>query len=329
MRAMMVEIGLEIEQLAFEIGGCPEQRTIQALSTEGADQPLHKWMGQGNVRHGFDFGHLQDSQIGLPLMKAIKRIMVGTEVFRDGLVASKGVIEHLAKGVPVDRAGLQAKPNDATSVLIHDDQYPVSPQQRRFAAKEVHAPETVLHVTKECQPGRTTSVWLGSVIRGQDAPNDVFIDGDAERPSNLLGNARAAPGGIALFGGDDRVPEFWGRTLGTGLGPGFRREEQAVLALGQDLVKAQEGRRLQNKGRTDQPARLYKQRAPTGDEAIREAEIGGALAGTIEDQELMFDEEGLGNYGTDAARARQSSDGREEMDEKDRKIAHFRMVARN
>jgi hypothetical protein len=37
MRAMMVEIGLEIDQLAFEIGGCPEQGTIQALAAEGAD----------------------------------------------------------------------------------------------------------------------------------------------------------------------------------------------------------------------------------------------------------------------------------------------------
>ena len=83
MRAMVVKIGFEIEQLAFEIGSCPEQHTIQALSAEGADQPLHKWMGQGNVGHGLDFGHLQDSQVGLPLMKTINRIVVGTEVFRE------------------------------------------------------------------------------------------------------------------------------------------------------------------------------------------------------------------------------------------------------
>jgi hypothetical protein len=37
MRAMMVEIGLEIEQLAFEIGAGPEQGTVLALSAEGAD----------------------------------------------------------------------------------------------------------------------------------------------------------------------------------------------------------------------------------------------------------------------------------------------------
>ena len=43
----------------------------------------------------------------------------------------------------------------------------------------------------------------------------------------------------------------------------------------------------------------------------------------------MFDEEGLGNYGTDAAWPRQSGDGREEMAEKDYEIAHLRIVARN
>ena len=71
-------------------------------------------------------------------------------------MASNGVVEHSAKGDAVDRAGVQAKPNDPTSVLIHDDQYPVSVQHRRFAAKEVRAPETVLQVTEESQPRRTT-----------------------------------------------------------------------------------------------------------------------------------------------------------------------------
>ena len=78
--------------------------------------------------------------------------------------------------------------------------------------------------------------------------------------------------------------------------------------------------------RRDRP---QEQSAPTGDHAIRQAEVGSALAGAIEDEQLMFDEEGLGHYGTDATRARKSDEGRDEMDEKDRKIAHFRMVARN
>jgi len=75
--------------------------------------------------------------------------------------------------------------------------------------------------------------------------------------------------------------------------------------------------------------RPHKQSAPAGDEPIREAEVGSAVAGTIEDQQLMFDEEGLGNYGTDAARLCQSGEGGDEVDEKDHEIAHSRMVARN
>jgi hypothetical protein len=164
-------------------------------------------------------------------------------------------------------------------------------------------------------------------MRGQDPPNHVFIDGDAERPSNLLSDSGAAPGRIALFGGDNRVHEFLGRTFGTGLVPAFRGEEPAVLALGQDLVKAQEGRRFQNDGGTDEPGRPQEQSAPTGDDAIREAEIGSALARAIEDQQLMFDEEGLSKYGTDAPRTGKSDEGCDEMDEKDDEIAHFRILA--
>ena len=71
-----------------------------------------------------------------------------------------------------------------------------------------------------------------------------------------------------MFGGDDCVNEFFGRTLGTGLAPAFRREEQAVLALGQGLRKVQERRGLQNDGRTDQPGGPQEQGAPAGNEAI-------------------------------------------------------------
>jgi hypothetical protein len=49
----------------------PEQRAIQILASKGADQPLHEWMGQGNVGDGLDFGHLQYPQIGLPLLNGI------------------------------------------------------------------------------------------------------------------------------------------------------------------------------------------------------------------------------------------------------------------
>lgn len=61
-------------------------------------------------------------------------------------------------------------------------------------------------------------------------------------------------------------------------------------------------------GRTDQPGGPQEQSAPTGDDAIRDAEVGSALVGAIEDQQLMFDEEKLSHYGTDAAPTRQSGE---------------------
>jgi hypothetical protein len=43
----------------------------------------------------------------------------------------------------------------------------------------------------------------------------------------------------------------------------------------------------------------------------------------------MLDEDGLGNYGTDAAATCKSGNGGEKVDEKDREIAHICIVARN
>ena len=191
---MIVEVGPEIEQLVFEIRGRPEQRAIQTLPSNRADQPLHKGMGQGNVGDGLDFGHLQDPQIGLPLLKPIKRIMVGAEVFRHRAVPSNGAVEHPAECDTIDRSGMDAESNDPARVLIHDDQNPVGPQRGRFAPEQIHTPETVLQVSNEGQPGRTASVRFGSVVAGENPSNNVFVDGDVERQGNLLSDSRTAPG---------------------------------------------------------------------------------------------------------------------------------------
>ena len=80
-------------------------------------------------------------------------------------------------------------------------------------------------MTEESQPGRPPGVRLGLVMSGQDAPNDVFIEGGAERQSNLLSDPRAAPRGIALLSGENRVDEFFGGTIGTGLAPAYWGEK--------------------------------------------------------------------------------------------------------
>jgi hypothetical protein len=53
-----------------------------------------KGMRQGNVGEGLEFCHLQDPQIGLPLVELIDRIMVGAEVLWQPALTSNGAAEH-------------------------------------------------------------------------------------------------------------------------------------------------------------------------------------------------------------------------------------------
>src|SRR5207249_1153184 len=116
MGAMIVEVCPEIEQLVFEIRSGPEQRAIQILASNRADQPFHKGMGQGNIGDRFNLGHLQYPQIGLPLLKPIKGIMIGAEVLRHPALPSNGVVEHPTKSDTIDGSGMDSEPNDATRV---------------------------------------------------------------------------------------------------------------------------------------------------------------------------------------------------------------------
>src|SRR5450759_4149420 len=217
MRAMLVEICLEIEQLAFQIGRGPEQHAIQILTSNRADQPFHKGMGQGNIGNGFDLGHQQYSQIGLPLSKPIKWIMVGAEVLGHPGLPANGAVEHAAKCDPIDGSGMDAEANDPAGILIHDDQDPVGPQGGRFAAEQIHTPEAVLHVAKEGQPGWSSGVLFRPIVGGENPSNNVFVDGDAKSQGNLLSDSRTAPGRIALLHLDDGVDEFFVGPLWSGL----------------------------------------------------------------------------------------------------------------
>ena len=52
------------------------------------------------------------------------------------------------------------------------------------------------------------------------------------------------------------------------------------------------------------------------------------MPGTIEDQELLLDKNGLGDHRTDAARTPESGKSSEDMDEKDDEIAHPSILSR-
>ena len=283
-------------------------------------------MGQRDIGDGFDLGHFQYPQVGLPLAKPIKGIMVGAEVLGHPALPAKGVVKHPAKSDTVDGTGMYAEPQDAARELVHDDQDPVTPQRGRFASEQIYTPEAVFHVTNEGEPGWPSGGRFRPIVTGENPSHHVLVYGDGESQGNLLSDARTAPGGIALLHLDDGISKFSARSFWPWPPPVLGREEDAILSVPQGLVEPQEGRRFQNDGGTDQAGPPYQQSAPTGDEAIREPETGSALARAIKDQQLMFDEDGFGNYGADAAATCKSGDGGEKMDEKDHEIAHFRIL---
>jgi hypothetical protein len=234
---MIVEVGPEIEQLVFEIGRRPEQRMIQILAPKGADEPFHEWMGQGDVGDGLDLCHLQYPQIGLPLVEPVEWIVVGAEVLRHPELPSNGAVEHPTECDTVDRARMGAEANDSARALIHDDQNPVGPQRCRLAPEQIHAPEAVFHVAQERQPRGATGVLSRPVVIGENPSNNVFVDLDVERQSDLSGNSLTAPVGIPLLHFDDRMKEFNARSFRAWLPSTIRGEQHAVLSLAHGFVK--------------------------------------------------------------------------------------------
>ncbi len=179
-------------------------------------------MGQGNVGKGLDFCHLQNPQIGLPLVELIKRIVVGAEVLRQPAMASNSAVKHPTESDTIDRARMDAEPKDATRILIHDDQDPVGPQRGRLAPEQIHTPEAIFHVAQEGQPGGTTGVLSRRAMMGEDPSNHVLVDWDVERQGDLLGDSRTAPVGVTLLHFDDRTDEFCARSFRAGLPAAIR-----------------------------------------------------------------------------------------------------------
>jgi len=132
---------------------------------------------------------------------------------------------------------MDAEPNDAARVLIHDHEDPVRPQRGRVAPEQIHTPETVFHVAQERQPRGTAGVLSRPAVTRENPANHVFVDWDLERQGDLLGDSRTAPIGIPLLHFDDRMNEIYARSFRTGLPTAIRGEEHAVLLLAQDFVK--------------------------------------------------------------------------------------------
>ena len=202
-------------QLVFEVRRRPEQHPIHTLSPQRADQPFDKRMGHGDIRHTLDFGHPQYPQVGVPLVKPVQRVMIGAEACRTEW-SSNRMAKHAAQGTAIHDAGMNTKANDPPGVVVHDHQHPMAAEQRGLAPEEVDAPQAVFRLPQERQPGGTAPAWTRSIVRGEHSADHVLVDLDVEGQTDLLGDPRTPPPGIAPLHRHNGVHEGCGRTFGAG-----------------------------------------------------------------------------------------------------------------
>ena len=159
-------------------------------------------------------------------------------------------------------------------------------------------------------------------MNAEDTANNVFVDLDAESQRDLLSNAGTAPAGIAPFHCYDRVDEVFLGSLRTRPMPALGRKQQAVLSFLQRTVEMEQSGGLQNDSGAENACRAHKKGAQAGDDTIPGAEVGRTLAAAIEDDQLMPDQRGFGDNGTESARPCQSGQGDDHMNKQGEEVTH-------
>src|SRR5450759_589198 len=101
-------------------------------------------------------------------------------MFREGL-ARYGVVKHSTDRHAVDVSRSHAEADDLACKEIHGGHDPVALEHDGFASKEIDAPQAVLRVSGEGEPGWTIASRGTSEMLSEDAPHDVFVDLDPKR----------------------------------------------------------------------------------------------------------------------------------------------------
>lgn len=82
MNAISVVVMPELVQLPLKINRVPEERAIQILSPDRADQPFNERMGDRGMRHRLDLLDLRHAQVGEPPVESEQRVVISADAFR-------------------------------------------------------------------------------------------------------------------------------------------------------------------------------------------------------------------------------------------------------
>ena len=132
---------------------------------------------------------------------------------------------------------------------------------------------------------------IGPIIDCQNPPNDVLVDLDAEGFSQLLGDPGAAETRIALLKFNDGSDQFRGWSLGIRLALPGSGIEPPVLVSPEGRMKLEQGRGFENHRAAQNPARIQKQGPVSQEQPLRGAEVGRSLPRTIDNQQLVLEQE--------------------------------------
>jgi hypothetical protein len=211
--ARLIVVASESGELALKIQSVPEPEVVQILSPDGADQPFNERMRAGHEGYGLDLVNFEYPQVRSAAMESEQRIVVRTQMLREGLSRS-GLVEHATDRHAIDVSRLDANADDPARDQIHDDHDPVALEHNRFTSEQIDAPQAVLHVVDEREPGGVLISGGRSELPSEDAAHDIFVNLDAKRVSNLPGNARTPESRIAALHFENRRDEFLRRPFG-------------------------------------------------------------------------------------------------------------------
>jgi hypothetical protein len=76
MAAIPVVVALKLDKLHLKVACRPEERAVQALASNSADQTFDEGMRAGRIRHRLDFFDIEDAQVRLPSVTFEQPIMV-------------------------------------------------------------------------------------------------------------------------------------------------------------------------------------------------------------------------------------------------------------
>ena len=156
------------------------------------------------------FPNAKYSQVRLPLMESIQRIMIRTQILWNRLPSNRS-IEHATKCPTIDDR-VDSESDDAPSVLIHNDQHPVRAQCHRFTSEHIDAMQAVFRVTDKGEPGRSITIGRRMVV-GKNPADDILVNRYAKGQLDLLCDARSSPAWITLFYIDNSTNQIRVRIL--------------------------------------------------------------------------------------------------------------------